>query len=1205
MTLAPGTRLGLYEIIGPLGAGGMGEVHLARDARLRRRVAIKVLPAHLLTDSIARERLRREALASASLDHPFICKVFEIGESDGVDYLVMEYIEGQTLQQRVAIGALSFAECLRIAGEIADAVEAAHACQFVHRDLKPSNVMLTPQGHIKVMDFGLVRRVVGAGDDTAGAGESGTALTARGTRVGTLDYMSPEQALGDVLDERSDLFSFGVLMAELLTGVHPFRRGTAESTLVAIIRESPVLGSGGEGLPSAMTGILRRLLAKRPADRYQSITEVRGDLALLSGSPSVRVVPAPTGGGRGSTRFPLVGRRHEKAELLGKLAAAVTGLGSLVLVAGESGIGKTRLTAEVLAEAQQQGVLCLVGHCYEMEGAPPYVPFVEMLEYGARKVKPAAFRHALGDAASGVSKLMPELRRMFADIPDPPDLPPDQQRRFLFNAHLAFVGRCCQIAPMLVVVEDLQWADEATLMLLQHVVSAIRSMPLLIVGTYRDAELSATRPFAQTLEALLRERRATRIALRRLPVESVEAMITSMSGRTPPPRLAPVLFDYTEGNPFFVEEVFQHLDEEGKLFDDDGGWRHDLGAASLDVPESVRLVIGRRLKRLGDAARAVLTTGAIIGRTFSLRLLETIHPGPDAALDAIEEAQRAHLLVAEPPGRDARYRFAHELIRQTLAESVSLPRRQRLHASIAGAIECLSAVSPDSLASVLAHHLYQAGAAADAGKTTKYLMIAAAQARAASGFEEALTHLDNALSLWDGERNAAVAAVLVERGGILMSLGRAHEGMAVLQQAVDAYDALNDVGSMVTASVRLAGAMAWHARHRDVWPVTSRALARLGDADAALRCRLLLFNALADAGSGAYPQRALDAMPQVASLQRTVDDPALEQECVAIESHVNYQAFHLERAAELGRRAGALARAQGNLWNAVNIEWVPAVVEFYAGHFDEGGRSFGELLTDAERGGHLSVAWLCRSYLAIGQAFAGDLAAAQQAAEKAREFAAAIATPWIFFDDHLLGIIAHRLGRPDDALRHMRAALAAEPPTFWSGVSRAYLFYLLAFDGDEAARGALPDLPAAIPIPGQAASAGTWLALSPIVRGLSLLGLTHDAAALQPAMETLLRSGLVVHYTLTETDAGIAASAAGNFACAEGHHRKAILQAGALPFPIGQADAREWYGDMLLARKRDDDAPLARSLLVEAATLYEQLGMPSHARRAGARAATR
>ena len=158
MLFTPGTRLGRYEIIAPLGAGGMGEVHLARDEKLDRRVAVKALPAHLVADPIARERLRREAVASASLDHPFICKVFEVGESGDASYIVMEYVEGQTLHERLATGALPFGECLRIAGEIADALEAAHAGRLVHRDLKPANVMLTPQGHVKVMDFGLARQ---------------------------------------------------------------------------------------------------------------------------------------------------------------------------------------------------------------------------------------------------------------------------------------------------------------------------------------------------------------------------------------------------------------------------------------------------------------------------------------------------------------------------------------------------------------------------------------------------------------------------------------------------------------------------------------------------------------------------------------------------------------------------------------------------------------------------------------------------------------------------------------------------------------------------------------------------------------------------------------------------------------------------------------------------------------------------------------
>ena len=351
-------------------------------------------------------------------------------------------------------------------------------------------------------------------------------------------------------------------------------------------------------------------------------------------------------------------------------------------------------------------------------------------------------------------------------------------------------------------------------------------------------------------------------------------MLESLSGHPPPPSLARVIYNDTEGNPFFVEEVFQHLAEEGKLFDDEGNWRKDLVVRSLEVPQGVRLVIGRRLQRLGDVARAVLTTGAIIGRVFSLRVLEAVERSGDAddVLDAIEEAERAHLLVAESSAR-TRYRFAHELIRQTLIKrcrcrvvSGSTPvslrhwngctahRSRSMRRRLRVAYRQVRPLTPE--------------------KTARYLMLAAAQARAAAGFEEALAHLDNALSLWEGERNAAVAAVLVERGGVLLSLARAAEGMDALQQAADLYDELGDVPSMIIASLRLAGTLVWHARHRDVRPVTSRALARLGPAPhPAMRCRLLIYDALADIGSGEHPQRALDTMAKVTPLQQSIDDP--------------------------------------------------------------------------------------------------------------------------------------------------------------------------------------------------------------------------------------------------------------------------------------------------------------------------------------------
>ena len=1199
MLLIPGTRIGRYEIIAPLGAGGMGEVHLARDERLDRLVAIKALPAHLLVDAIARERLRREAVASASLDHPFICKVFEVGDSGDASYIVMEYVEGQTLHQRLASGPLPFGECLRIAGEIADALEAAHAGRLVHRDLKPANVMLTPQGHVKVMDFGLARQVIAHDAETAVGDVLTPLLTEVGTRVGTPDYMSPEQALGENIDARSDLFSFGILLAEILTGRHPFRRATAETTLAAIIRDAPLISADHGTVPPAMAIIVRRLLAKIPVDRYQSITDVRRDLAALSGSGVAPTIPAVSVAGRGSTRFPLVGREAERATLLAGLDEAIAGRGSFVMIAGEPGIGKTRLTADILAEARRRGIFCLVGHCYEMEGAPPYVPFVEMLEYSARHVPSAAFRTALGDAAAGVAKLMPELRTMFPDIPEPPPLPADQQRRFLFNAYLSFVRRSCRDAPIAVVLEDLHWADEPTLMLMQHLVAAMGSMPLFTIGTYRDVELGVTRPFARTLEALLRERRIARITLRRLPVDAVESMLASLSGHPPPPSLARVIFDDTEGNPFFVEEVFQHLAEEGELFDEEGRWREDLKVRSLEVPEGVRLVIGRRLQRLSDAARAVLTTGAIVGRVFSVRVLEAVERSGDAdvVLDAIEEAGRAHLLVAEPSGRETRYRFAHELIRQTLVDAVSLPRRQRQHARIAEAMERVYAASLDKHASALAHHLYQAGAAADADKTTKYLMLAATQARAAAGFEEALAHLDDALALWDGERNTAVASVLVERGGVLLSLAREAEGMRALQQAVDLYDELGDVSSMIVASLRLAGTLVWHARHRDVLPVTSRALVRLGPAPvASLRCRLLIYNALADIGSGEQPQRALDTMAEVRRLQSTIDDPVLEQECMAMDSHVQYEALHLDQAAVLSRRAGALARAQGNLWGAVNVEWMAAATELHMGRLPEGIRAFTTLMADADRSGHLPVAWVCRTFLASARLVAGELESARRAAYESRSFAAAIRTPWLFLDDVLIGMLEYRLGRPQEAIAHLRAAVAAEPPTFWNGISRAYLFYVLALERDGSAEQILNGASLRLPVPGQAATLGAWQSLAPILRGLMHLGRRADAAALHPAMEALVASGLVVHHTLTRTDAGIAASAAEKWTVAEEHHQTAMRHADTLGWRTASADARQWYAQMLHARDQPGDRARASGLVSEAVALYDAIGMGAFAK---------
>ena len=203
----------------------MGEVYRAHDPRLDRQVAVKLLPADTAADPHSRERLRREAMAVAALDHPYICKIFELGEHGDALFLVMEYIAGETLHRRLQDGRLALPDALRVAGEIAEALQEAHAGRFLHRDLKPANIMLTQQGHVKVMDFGLAKRVDDVPSPDQPTRETRAAqLTTHGAIVGTPDYMSPEQVKGVTLDERSDLFSFGVILAEMISGRHQIGR---------------------------------------------------------------------------------------------------------------------------------------------------------------------------------------------------------------------------------------------------------------------------------------------------------------------------------------------------------------------------------------------------------------------------------------------------------------------------------------------------------------------------------------------------------------------------------------------------------------------------------------------------------------------------------------------------------------------------------------------------------------------------------------------------------------------------------------------------------------------------------------------------------------------------------------------------------------------------------------------------------------------
>jgi formylglycine-generating enzyme required for sulfatase activity/dienelactone hydrolase/predicted Ser/Thr protein kinase len=276
-----GKTLGHYQITEKLGQGGMGEVFLADDLSLGRKVALKFLPPEMQQDDIAHKRFVREARSAAALDHPYICSIHEVGEFEGKDFIVMEYVDGQTLAEKLSHGQLPLKEALRLAEEVAEALEQAHDRGVIHRDLKPSNIMLTKRGHVKVMDFGLAKQLHEMEKATRSE-DTLTALTREGSTLGTLAYMSPEQLRGQIIEARSDVFSFGVVFYEMLTGVHPFRESSPMDTAAGILTKEPVpLERYVENTPGLLQETVRRMLAKDVTGRYANIKEVRADLGRL------------------------------------------------------------------------------------------------------------------------------------------------------------------------------------------------------------------------------------------------------------------------------------------------------------------------------------------------------------------------------------------------------------------------------------------------------------------------------------------------------------------------------------------------------------------------------------------------------------------------------------------------------------------------------------------------------------------------------------------------------------------------------------------------------------------------------------------------------------------------------------------------------------------------------------------------------------
>ena len=387
--------------------------------------------------------------------------------------------------------------------------------------------------------------------------------------------------------------------------------------------------------------------------------------------------PLPPSVGAGE-RAAFVGRQGERAQLRRYWERAQAGERQFVLLAGEPGIGKTRLAAEFAAAAHAEGATVLFGRSDE-DSVLPYQPFAEALQHYLAAWPPEELRARLGATAARLARLVPELAERLSDLPEVPPSDSDGERHRLFEAVASLLVEAAHASPIVLVLDDLQWADKPTLLLLKHILRAPEQSPLLILGTYREEELGRRHPLSETLADLRRDRAFERITLKGLHEGDVGAMIGAWRGLDAPSDFIQAIYQPTEGNPFFVEEVLRHLSETGVIYERDGRLMSDRPVAELSIPEGVKEVIGRRLARLSEECNSVLTVASVIGRGFGLDALARASDlSDDRLLEALEEAVGA-CVVTEAPHAIGRYSFSHTLIYEALYDELTTTRRVRLH----------------------------------------------------------------------------------------------------------------------------------------------------------------------------------------------------------------------------------------------------------------------------------------------------------------------------------------------------------------------------------------------------------------------------------------------------------------------------------------------------------------------------------------------
>jgi DNA-binding CsgD family transcriptional regulator len=899
---------------------------------------------------------------------------------------------------------------------------------------------------------------------------------------------------------------------------------------------------------------------------------------------------------------PFVGRRRELPELLAHLDAARQGSGSVVLVSGEPGVGKTRLLAELAHHARADGWRVIEGRAYETEGMPPYLPWTEALRAHVRACSPEELSVQLGAGAAHIALLVPDITDGRAGSFRHAAPPPDHERYQLFESvvHLLqALGR--SLSPrsgLLVVLDDLHWADAPTLHLLLHLARRLTDTPILLAGAYRDTDLTVAHPLSGAVANLRREHLSHELALGAWSADDVASLIEAVAGRTPP-AFAQAVHRETEGNPFFVEEVLRHLRAHDYDLTDprtaSGGW---------GLPQGVRQVVGQRLARLSPEAHRLLQIGAVLGDRWDIELLTSVSEFAfESLVAALDEATGAQLIREEGNG----YQFTHALVRRSVYDGQSLPFRQRFHLRAARAIEGAAAGNLTPAVTVLAAHYQRAGAGSVA-QAADYTARAALVARSVYGWEEEAAHWQAALDLAAraGEADPARQCELLQAlGGALVRSGehgRGHDAFreaAALARPVGLGDAL---ARAVLAQVEELSRVGFRANSaagppEDPIALLEEGLRALGPEDSALRARLLarLAQELYMRGE---ERRSADLSHAAIATARGLGVAATLASVLHTVHKALWAAEQLPLRLQLTEEMLALADASGEPHLAVSA-WNARIPDLMA--VGDGEALNVAMATYARLVEELRQAPLHVHAVAVQRAMrcllSGDLAEAEQQIHEARAVGLQVQCPDTngCYDGQMF-----QLRRFQGRLKELDTAqqrAGAEAPHTWLLCAGRAQRASEAGDAAEARREfehAAVDGFAAVP------RVVTWqLGLTPITRLADVcvfLGDADRAALLYERLLPYAEQGAVGGWAVVYTGSvartlGQLAAVMGDSAAATAHFEAALAletRMGARPW---LAHTQRQYAQVLAARRGRGHRRHARQLLGAALAHYSDMGM--------------